>query len=396
MPLKRKIAVWDMDGPINKIYPEKTANPAFCYDYIKNSPKKEGEKVRDYDLEKLGEAQLDFNVTNKPFLALTLDVLHQNNVESVIGSQRIQYSRNDPKEGAYLESLYNGLDYVFGKDRPYLKADLAQRVGAELGTTQLGHSKNLLIEKYQNALDVKAEDIIFIDDLIDYQSPAEQAGHLFVHAPRRAAEDSVKDNAYLFETLLRTIPGRDIHKAITNSSESKQVKNEFKQQFLTFQFDHLKKVTQWQTKVLAESNDKLQSVVSNEPASKEVLSSIQLMIMSNKWDIGVFGGVKVIDPVTGIKNTVPKGMNEILKVIDQAKKDNNWDAALDKVGKLAQESADKQDHGIFNKRGETTQAFYDKAKGMVQEMREADAKGKNAGVAMEVAPEKEPSNPTPH
>ncbi|MBN9228470.1 MULTISPECIES: hypothetical protein [Legionella] len=367
MGKKRKLAVFDVDGPINRGYhkPQDTSNDIY---YV--SPNQ--------DEAAIGAG--DFVAINMPFVKLTLDILHQNNVHPVIGSQRIQMADDDPRYGSYIKTMYGALDHFLGKDRPFLKEDIARDIGKALRETNTEQSKNELLKAYQERLGVAAEDIIFIDDDLVYKNDAEQAGHLFVHAPVSIkTKCSVDDNAYLYETLLRTVPAHDIYRSIEQSKASSQEKNEFKKQLLTYQLEHLNQVTQWQQQVLTDEGLLTKKDVSKavltpkEQAAKATLQGIQYLIMDTKWDIGMFGGEKIVDEVTGIKNTVPKGMNEVLKTIEQAKNGAiTWNEALTQVEKQINESATKKDHGVFNRRGETSQLFYDKAKDVLKQLREGE------------------------
>ncbi|MDI9819691.1 MULTISPECIES: hypothetical protein [unclassified Legionella] len=392
-----KLVVWDIDGPINF---GKSKSNDDCY-----MPSTRSEMSR------TGEDPVDFVVANKPFVKLTLEALDKNGIVSVIGSQRIQMKDDDKNYGKYIQSMYQGLDYIFGKKRPYLKEEIARKIGAGLQNEETNNSKNKLLKAYQDEFKVKPEDIIFIDDNDNYRASTEAACHVFIHARRKAKPDTVEDNAYLYEALLRTIPADKIYKAIGSSKDNSVVKNDFKKQLLLFQLDNLKEVTTWQQKIIVKDDrfkknaatgqerttkkyDEFKAIIENEPAwstslkefrdkiekmdaSRSVLQGIQYLILDTKWDIGVFGGVSITDKVTGQKNTIPKGMNEILQKIDEAQRGHiDWDDALKNVDKIVNESALRKDHGLFNKRGETTQLFYDKAKQMLSELREEEPSSK--------------------
>lgn len=392
-----KLVVWDVDGPIN-------------HGISKSSDDRYMPPTRS-EFSREGEDPVDFVVANKPFLKLTLDVLHKNGILSVIGSQRIQMQDDDVHFGKFIQAMYQGLDHIFGKTRPYLKEEVARKIGARIKDEETNNSKNKLLKAYQDEFNVKPEDIVFIDDHNNYRASAEAAGHVFIHAPRKSKPDTVEDNAYLYEVLLRTIPADKIYKALGSSKDSTAEKNEFKKQILVFQLDNLEKVTAWQKKIILEDDgfkknaatgqerttkkySEHKTILETEPAwstwhenssniikkmdaSRSVLQGIQYLILDTKWDIGVFGGVRVTDKVTGQKNIIPKGMNEILQQIDKAQRgDIDWDDALKNVDKIVSEASLRKDHGFFNKRGETTQLFYDKAKQMLSDLREEEPSSK--------------------
>ena len=360
MPSVRKLVVWDIDGPINHGFSQSKNDyylPPFRSEYSKR-----------------GADPFDFVVSNKPFLKITLDVLYQNKIESVIGSQRIQMEESDPQYGRFISAMYQGLDHVFGKKRAYLKEDNAREIGLSIQNEQTNYSKNSIIKAYQDKFNVAGKDIIFIDDHINYKAATEEAGHVFVHAPRKAQSSSIDDNAYLYETLLRAVPVHEIYRAIENSDGKGSEKNAFKKQLCIYQLEHLQDITSWQEKLLdrprlnTHMNPELNS---KDLAARQVLKGIQGIILDSKWDIGYFGGVNVVDLTTGVKNTIPKGMNDILIEIKLAQiGSKKWSEALSKIDEIVQESSERKDHWFFNKRGETTQVFYDTTKKILSELRE--------------------------
>ena len=64
-------------------------------------------------------------------------------------------------------------------------------------------------------------------------------------------------------------------------------------------------------------------------------------------------------------------MNDILIEIKLAQiGSKKWSEALSKIDEIVQESSERKDHWFFNKRGETTQVFYDTTKKILSELRE--------------------------
>lgn len=355
---KGKVVVWDINGPINHGRPQGDDD---CYQPEFRNPKAN-----------YGEDPHDFIVANKPFLKLTLDILHANNVKSVIGSQQIQMDECNLLQKA----MYKGLDYIFGSNRPYLNENKARKIGLPLQNEKNNKSKNLLLKAYKNEFKVAAESIIFVDDNEIYRKPAEQAGHIFVHASRLGEAGSLADNAYLYETLLRCVPAQKIYDALAKSRENPTQKNEFKKQLLAYQLNNLRRVTLWQSKILAEENllslDKGQNKLArNEASAKQLLQGIEFLIRDTHWDIGYLGGEAIVDLHSGKSNTIPKGMYLILKEINKGfNGSNTWTRALSNVEKIVNYSVNKRDHGFFNKRGETSQFFYDRTKEILKEARE--------------------------
>ncbi|MBA2710716.1 MAG: hypothetical protein H0U57_09015 [Tatlockia sp.] len=361
---KGKIVVWDIDGPVNQGRPQTNDD---CYEPEFRNPESN-----------YGEDLYDFIVSNKTFLRLTLEILHANEVISVIGSQRIQMDDGNK----FSRAMYEGLDFIFGHERPYLNANKARKIGLTLLNEETNESKNSLLKAYQNEFKVRPESVIFVDDNENYKIPAEEAGYIFIHAPRKAKVGSLADNAYLYETLLRTIPASNIHEAIAKSNADPLQKNEFKKQLLEYQLNNITMVTFWQSKILVEEkllrfenrqDNIFYKMNRNEQAAKHVLQGIQFLIMDTQWDIGYFGGENIVDLNTGKSNVIPKGMNLILKEIDKGLNGSKkWSAVFNTVDNIVKKSALKKDHCFFNKRGETTQIFYERTKEILNEAREQE------------------------
>lgn len=374
MPRKSKLVIWDVDGPINHGVPKSRDE---CY-----LPEDRTEGSRP------GAYPTDFVVDNKKMLALTMQILHENDVTSVIGSQRIQMKDEDPYYGRFLTAMYKGLDHVFGKDRVFLKEDIARQVGQTLQESETNKSKNVLIKAYQEALGLNPEDIVFIDDHVNYAQSTRDAGHVFVHAPRTKPLDTVEDNSYLFETLLRTVGVDDIRQSLARSVMPTSIKNQYQQQLVTYQQDNLKEVISWQAKIIAErrlsaSTDRTEVSVEakdHDQAAKQVLRGIQHLITHTKWNLGYFGGVKIVDNATGVQQVVPKGMGKVIEHIQLAQEGKKpWKDTLVEVERIINESTERKNHGFFNKRGESTQVFYEELKKMIKAPQdEADVQDRNA------------------
>ncbi|QDP73194.1 hypothetical protein FOG18_11805 [Legionella israelensis] len=292
------------------------------------------------------------------------------------------------------------LDNAFGQKRGYLKKNVSESALASHSPSTI----QSLANAYNPGGTSKAEDIFFINADKANKDKINKQSH-FIHL----SSESIQNKSYLFEILLRTTPVFDIYKSIDKSKTSKQVKNEFKKQLLDYQLNHLKQVTDWQ-KELLDKGDMLKNtskkqekpiedykeyteIVTNEPdwgtiqkekiselerktaAYRQVLQGIQYLIFDTKWNIGILGGVNIVDETTGQKNTVPKGMNAILQEINKAQTgETTWIEALDKVKQLSIVSATKKNHGFFNKRGETTQQFYDKVQQIIKDEEKKDFK----------------------
>lgn len=370
MTKPKKIVVFDIDGPINH-HCGGGDNGEHCneYNFLPGKDRKQHFPN--------SSDQTDFFVSNLSYLKLTLEILSKNGIQPVIGSQRIHML--DERYKPVKEAMYNGLNHFFGKNRSYLKEDIAKEIGGELVGLDSNSSKNEILEKYKNKYELKPQDVILIDDNRGYEKPAKASQYKFVFAPRRAQINSVEDNAYLYETLFMTIPAKDIYNSVEKSSASNKEKCDFKKQLLTHQLFHLSKVTKDQLELLKEKELPSNSIdmKPKDIAARQTLQVLQHLIVDNKWELGYFGGVRIRDENTGARNIIPKGMYEVLKEIEKAQKGHTtWSNALTVVQNKIAASADRKDHGFFNKRGETTQAFYDKTRQMLQELRDQESKEK--------------------
>ncbi|KTD53131.1 hypothetical protein Lsan_3541 [Legionella santicrucis] len=341
-----KIVVFDVDGPINSAGTTPNIFPGH-----NRSPELD-----------LGDDPKDFCVPNKNFLKLTLDILYQNNILPVIGSQRIQMEDNDPFYGNYVTTMYQALNHFLGSKRSYLGEDIAREIGKQLREHNTGESKNSILELYGKKFNIAPDSIILIDDNAGYKEPAEAAHYKFVHAPRRAETNSAEDNAYLYETLLRTIPAEKVLNSLKKSNESQEVKDEFEKQLLD----------------VFSNNQNLQihqiQVLSQETIAKEILKDIQKDIIHTKWNSNFFSAVKV-SSTNGHHNTIPKEMNKILKEIKNAQDlKQTWDTALTNVQNIINESADKKEHMCMNRKGETPKDFYQNTRAMLQNLRNSESK----------------------
>ena len=355
MPRMQKVVVWDIDGPINSRH----TPSAFVYKPPESNP------------DAIGGDPTDFVINNLFFLDLTLQVLQRNNVVSVIGSQRIQMTEDDPKHSPYVRAMYAGLDEAFGVERPYLQKDVATKIGKELQATETNATKNDLLAHYQAEFKVQPSQMILIDDHAKYNFPATKAGYGFIHAPRPPQSGTVEDNAYLFEVLIRTVPILDIYQSLESAVGSQASKNAFKQQLLEYQFKHLQNVYDWQYKLQTDNQSPANSSHEGaelspiEMAAKNILAIIQRIIMDTKWKVSFLGGEGIQDLATRQIYSVPKGMLQMLNEVDLARRGKKtWVEALSSVKVIADEATKRKD-GIFHRRGQTSTHFYQQSSGLV-------------------------------
>lgn len=373
MPKIRKVVVWDIDGPINHGL---SSNPNECY-------LPEGR----YEASKPGNDPSDFIVDNRKMLKLTMNILQENRVSSVIGSQRIQMQEEDPDYGRFVRAMYRGLDHVFGEDRLFLKEDIAKKIGQSLQGLDLNKIKNPIMQAYQAEFQLGPQDVFLIDDSAIYGDPAKSAGFAFVYAPRRKALNTLEHNTYLYETLLQTIGVDDIAYSIEHSDSAPETKNFFKQQLCLYQQEHLQDVISWQAKLITErkppeDEKKAQPVGQlQKEAARHVLQGIQYLIIHTKWNLGYFGGVNILEKSSGVKNKIPKGMAQILDEIQAAQEGKqSLDQALENVERIVADSSARKGHFFFNRRDEATQVFYDEFKKRMTEIKgEEPTKGADKG-----------------
>ncbi|KTC93523.1 hypothetical protein OQJ18_04010 [Fluoribacter dumoffii] len=180
-----------------------------------------------------------------------------------------------------------------------------------------------------------------------------------------------------FATKLRTIPIQIIYADLKKARITESAKNDYKKRFLTYVLEHLAEVSEWQIeakKAWGFTNDikiHRESIFApdspKEAANKALLEVIRYLIIDTQWDIGWFGGEKVSSS-EGSPNIVPKGMYAVLVEIEKAQKGQvTFTTTVEQVTRMVEASALKRDHGFFNKRGETTQIFYDKVQELLKQ-----------------------------
>jgi hypothetical protein len=307
----------------------------------------------------------DIVVNNVEFLQLTLNILADNNVISILASQRI-HMPDDENYGPRTRDMYNALDNIFGKKRKFLHQSIGEEIGRPLRNADTQNTKVPILAAIQQKYhDRNKSNIILLDDHADsYQASTEQAGYRFIHAPRDARDNnfnSYQDSAYLFQVLLQTVRVHDIYRSIARMPKT-QATNTFKKGLLHYQLDNLVDVCYSQADLIKNERPGFsrQNMNAAELAAKDILAGIQNTIFDTKWDIGFFGGEKVVDSSTGLFNIVPKNMRVMLDEIEKAKHGNmSWLDVLTSVEQLGKTASAQQTHSFFNKRGDTTQLFYD-------------------------------------
>lgn len=191
-------------------------------------------------------------------------------------------------------------------------------------------------------------------------------------------EPALLNDSFLeYETRLRTTPIHTIYSDLQKSDLDKNKKNTFRKEFLLYQLNNLSQVSEWQLKT-KNANGTIDSFKihhdsifapesPNEAVNKALLEVLKYLIIDTQWDIGYFGGEKVKSTI-GAPNLIPKGMHAVLKEIEDAQKGLvTFSETVEKVAGMIEISAKKNNHGFFNKRGETTQIFYDKAQKLLSE-----------------------------
>jgi hypothetical protein len=352
----KKIVAWDFDGPIN--YAGNHRNRKTRIIHSESRPD-------NYE----GDFPHDIVVNNFEFLQLTLNILSASNVRSIIASQRI-HMPDDEHYGARTRDMYKALDKLFGKKRKFLLQSAGEEIGHPLRGVETGKTKVPILEailhKYKRR---KKSNIILIDDHADsYKDTAEQAGYRFIHAPRDNRSNNFndyQDSIYLFQVLVQAVRVPDIYASIAQMPKTTAT-NTFKKCLLHYQLDNLTDVRDAQAELIRAEHPHYQhsvSVVESldavEQAAKDILTGIQHTIFDTKWELGFFGGEKIIDATTGLKNTIPKNMRYILDEIEKAKAGQiHWLDALKTAEQLGK-TASVNTHSFFNRRGDTSQLFYD-------------------------------------
>jgi hypothetical protein len=351
----KKIVAWDFDGPIN--YPGNHRNSKTRIIHSESRP-------NDYE----GDFPHDVVVNNFEFLQLTLNILTANNVRSIIASQRI-HMPDDENYASRTRDMYKALDKLFGKKRKFLIQSVGEEIGHPLRGVETGNTKVPILAAIQHKYHRRNKaNIILIDDHADsYKVTTEQAGYRFIHAPRdnRSGNfNGYQDSIYLFQALVQTVRVPDIYASIAQLPKTAAT-NTFKKCLLHYQLDNLTEVYDAQGELIRaehphyQQHPSAQSLDAAERAAKDILTGIQHAIFDTKWDIGFLGGEKIIDATTGLKNTIPKNMRYIIDEIEKARSGQmSWLDAL-KTSEQLGKTASVKTHSFFNRRGETSQLFYD-------------------------------------
>jgi hypothetical protein len=350
----KKIVAWDFDGPIN-----------YTGRYKNNRTKVIYSESRPANFE--GDFPYDIIVSNVDFLDLTLKILADNDVQSVLASQRILFP-DDANYGPRTRDMYNALDQLFGQDRKFLTKNVGEEIGHPLRNVDTQKTKVPILaaikNKYQRR---KNTNIILIDDLADaYKATTEHAGYQFIHAPRDFRDthfNGYQDSSYLYQVLFQTVRVPDIYRSIAKMPQTPVIQT-FKKCLMHYQLDNLMGVCDAQVELIKEERPSYERPVDRninaaELAAKDILTGIQTTIFDTKWDIGYFGGEKVTDNFSGLTNIIPKNMRYMLNEIEKAKHGNvSWLEVLKAVDEHGK-AANAKKHSYFNQRGETTQLFYD-------------------------------------
>lgn len=311
-----------------------------------------------------GAGRHDFSIVNKPLLQITCELLTTHDVAVVIGSQRIQMKEEDETYGPHVKTMYQGLSKLLGKDRAYLQEAIAKKIGQTLQEEYTQQSKKPLLDAYATHFQLEPQYVLLVDDNArSYKASTEEAGYGFVHAPMPPAgeEMTTTANAYLYETLLRTLTLNEVLSSIDSTTATAREKTVFKQQFIDYVLDHPTEVINWQT---AQGQE--------EPAAvSQYLQAIKQAIYDTQWQLGLLGGVKVKND-KGQTIKVPRGVSNILTLISTttAEETDNGQALLKQIADSAKASGDKNQHGFFNKRAPSTQAFYQRLQSLRSEERE--------------------------
>lgn len=379
----RKVMVWDFDGVINNnnLRQQDVPDPQTKRFLSKLRASTAGDQID----------PLDVVVDNVDFLQLTLDILHDNGVQSVCGSQRLTYAKSQDEsqeDQSYLlkEDMFSTLR-TFAPQGEYFKRD--EMLERKVANKKLDGNKNIFLDAYQERFSelqqkdpkkyakLRSEDIFLVDDSMAFKAPAEEKGYQFVHA-KRALDDPAQSTSYLCEILTRTVKVSEIYESMNTfvriKHAKKQTVNAFKQHLLRYQLENLDQVAQAQMKC-----DAATTQVEN---ARNLLLGIRYVIASTKWDLGWFGGEELYAKYPGVAypgqvlNMVPKNMLPILKTIQTAEQSGNWLEAFAEMKVIANRAQLQGKHHFWNRRGATTHYFYQTLASMEQKLSVSVAESK--------------------
>lgn len=213
--------VWDFDGVINNLDGVGDRVTQAELQEEKKEIKEETPKQKETRKELAkAKAKATIDPVDPILLRIVIRTLEHFGVYSIIGSQRILLdtdSEEDPTVLIAWQTLFEGLDEIFGKDRSYFKKAEIEAINRKVNQEKKeeedhvakgGHTKVPLIDKlHQNTEAIQhlpKDRIGHIDDGSQYQLSTEEAGHPFFYIQMSTdRSDPYKDfPAHLTEALI--------------------------------------------------------------------------------------------------------------------------------------------------------------------------------------------------
>ena len=194
------VVVWDFDDTLNE-------NSGFRERELAKE-----RKDQHYYISK--KEHYDIYIPNALYLKATLDILHNNNVKSIVASQRNTYYLV-PEMAHLREEMFGAFDRELGKDRPYLTENDVNLITAEgQGLVhQNDKDKNWILERTSilpgcNNIGASHKTLIDDDPGNKYGDAAVAAGYTFVKSQNASSLD------HMAAILVQKIPADKLYSEI--------------------------------------------------------------------------------------------------------------------------------------------------------------------------------------
>ncbi|MCF6766721.1 hypothetical protein L3V82_13215, partial [Thiotrichales bacterium 19S3-7] len=185
MPINKNhpvVIFWDFDGPINDV--------GF-----------RGQNCYNNQIVGLNEVIIAY----PQHLKAVFEILSKHNVLSIPSSQRCSYSDSNEQEKSLKDVMYNSFDVCFGERRQYLRREHGNLIVESVNSDSTGRSKNAYFENIGKVRDdlseLPHENIILIDDNLNYSRPTTEAGYQFLHVNMHSINDQFSSRGYLIELM---------------------------------------------------------------------------------------------------------------------------------------------------------------------------------------------------
>lgn len=221
---KIKVVAWDFDETIRFVRSAEDFNPLADDTFtikpgLYNAAMKEG-TINDDDI-----------TYHSAWYKITMGVLKENHVDSVLATQRLIMTEKDGVDRGEraTRGCYHYLDLLLGQHRAYLTELLpAERKSMTVGVTNPNSYdvKNNILKFYHAKYNCKADEMLLVDDHGGYMAPTVGAGHRFVFAD--------PDCYHLALVLMNVFDKKNVVKKISSLTLPVEVTEQHRRKFIAF------------------------------------------------------------------------------------------------------------------------------------------------------------------